>query len=101
MAGTVTHEKSDINFIPALVGMLLMVGLVFLIFVISTYYFKSSTTNELNDKDTQGVALELKEIREKAHKELNSFGWANDSKTKVKVPIDSAINITIRDYKKR
>lgn len=101
MSGIVQHEKTDINFTPALMGMLVMVGFVFMLFVFSVYYFKSSTTNELNAKDTQGEPLELKAIQSDSNRQLTSFGWANDAKTKVKVPVETAIQIVIRDYNKR
>jgi hypothetical protein len=99
-SGIVNHDTSEINFSWSIAGVSITIGVVVVAFVFSVYLFKSTVSSELNAKDAQGMPHELSVTRVYEKNILNAFSWTNESKTELKVNIDIAKSLVVRDYNK-
>jgi hypothetical protein len=84
---------------PISFGAWLGVILLFLFFGIFVLVLVAATPHGNNYEQKRAKAREekLKTIRETATKELNSYAWVDKSKGVGRIPIDRAMEITVRD----
>lgn len=95
------------------IGFLLVLFAAFL-FVVKKFYapaeaapFNSAAANLPKDKSLDWRATQearrvtLTQVREEQQKTATTYGWANKDAKVVRLPIDPAIKLTVKDYAKK
>src|ERR1051326_288971 len=84
---------------PIAFGALLGVVLLFLFFGIFVYVLVAATPhgNDYEQKRAKAREEKLKTMRESANKDLNSYAWVDKTKGVARIPIDRAMELTLRD----
>jgi hypothetical protein len=93
-ATTQTPERSPISF-----GAWLGVVLLFLFFGIFVLVMVAATPhgNTYEAKRAEARAKKLNDARNAATRELNSYAWVDKGKGIARIPIDRAVQLTVRD----
>src|SRR5213082_3890640 len=89
-----TPERSPISF-----GAWLGIVLLFLFFGIFVLVLVAATPhgNTYEEKRAKGREEKLKTMRDAASKDLNSYAWVDKGKGVARIPIDRAMQLTLRD----
>jgi len=84
---------------PMSFGAWLGVVLLFLFFGIFVFVLVAATPhgNDYEQKRAKAREEKLKTMREGANKDLNSYGWVDKGKGVARIPIDRAMQLTLRD----
>jgi len=84
---------------PISFGAWLGVVLLFLFFGIFVFVFVAATPhgNAYEEKRAKAREEKLKTSRDAATKDLNSYGWVDKGKGVARIPIDRAMELTLRD----
>ncbi len=98
-SGEIRHDTTEpyakaIAWAVALTALLLA-----LVFVCSLWYYRTSSTDELNQKELVPVTLFLQSIRTYEDQELSATRWKDLKKDWVQVPIDYAMEKVVQDYR--
>src|SRR5690348_7125224 len=84
---------------PISFGAWLGVVLLFLFFGMFVFVLVAATPHGSNyeEKRAKARAEKLKTMRDTANKDLNSYGWVDKTKGVARIPIDRAMQLTLRD----
>ena len=94
------YDQSEPN-VPVVSLAIVLTGIFLIaIFVWGIYYYKSALSSALHQQEMGPTMAWADNYRAKQSKELNSLKWVNKSKNIVKVPIDVAMDLTVKDYNK-
>ena len=98
MTNTINHDKSEPKVCLINIFLITTSVLIGIIFIWCFYYYKAAISNEQNIKEVTGksYAKQKRELYEKEH--LNKLSWLNKEKSEVKIPLNEAIKLVIKDY---
>ncbi len=97
----ITHEKQDINYRGFIVSNILT-GL-FIAVVMASFlvlFFSYRDYRYKQDISSRGIDKEVEKVREYENTQLSSYGFLDKEKGIIRIPVEKAIEETIKDYNK-
>ncbi|RAP33924.1 hypothetical protein DID77_02385 [Candidatus Marinamargulisbacteria bacterium SCGC AG-439-L15] len=96
----IQHDQTEPKALGINIFLIVTIILLFGIFIWCVYFYKSILTKELAIKENTQVDQNLKKLRDYESRQLSRLRWINKEKQQVQVPIKTAMDLVIKDYKK-
>jgi uncharacterized protein affecting Mg2+/Co2+ transport len=97
--GVINHDQSNPNSKAIVWSMIITVISLVLTVWAGKIIYNSMSSNELNSKEvTGGGFISQQELKAYEDDQLHSLKWIDQSKGKVQIPIQTAMQLTLKKY---